>query len=140
MQLSALALVSALASTAFAGTAVVYNSCGSNIYLTTTDSSQQSTTTTIGPNGSTSATISGSGNSWGVSTNMDFYSSTTPKLIWGFTDTAPTLYYSVSTVDGNPFSSFSLSTTDSTCPVITSANGSTVTCGDGATFTLNVAC
>lgn len=140
MQLQTLALISALSATAFAGTAVVTNKCSQDVFLTITRSDQTSQTYDIQSGISYSETISGQGNSFGVTLSSDYYSPNTPKLIWGFSDVSPTLYYSVSTVDGNPFGSlgFGLVVSDNSCSGVASADSRTRTCEDGATFTLNL--
>ena len=139
MQLTTVAAFTALASTALAtGSVVVKNNCGNAVFLTRTGSNQQSSQSQINPGGSYSQTISGQGNSWGVTTSSDYYSPNTAKLIWGWSDSAGTVYYSLNTVDGSPFSTVDIVSSDSSCPAVTSPDGKTVTCGDGATLTLNV--
>lgn len=129
----------ALASTALAGNSIVKNNCAEQVYLTITDSSQSSTQYALAGNGgSYSAPISGQGNSFGITKNSDYYSASTAKLIWGFSDTPPTLYYSVSSVNGDPFSgeSWKLSATDGSCASVSNYDGQTNTCADSNDFTL----
>lgn len=141
MQLSAaFALVSALAATALAGYATVENKGSSDVYLTITLADQTSTQYTIHPDDAFSEAVVGEGNSWGLTTNSDYYSPNTPKLIWGFSDSDGTVYYSVNTVDGNPFASsgFALTTDNAGCSNVNSPDARTRTCPDSASFTLTV--
>ena len=136
-----LAVLSTLAATAFAGTANIVNRCHQNAYLTITRSDQTSKTYTLGPNnGQYNEAITGQGNSYGVTLDPNYYSPNTPKLIWGVSDVPPIFYYSVNTVDGNPFASlgFNLVTSDNTCSGVSSPDARTRTCGDGAALTLNL--
>ncbi|KAF2154181.1 hypothetical protein K461DRAFT_277283 [Myriangium duriaei CBS 260.36] len=136
-----LAVLSALAATAFAGTANVVNRCNQPAYLTITRSDQTTQTYTLAAGqGQYHEVIKGQGNSYGVTLDPNYYSPNTPKLIWGVSDVPPTLYYSVNTVDGNPFANlgFSLVTSDSTCSGVNSPDARTRTCGDGAQLTLNL--
>lgn len=131
----------ALASTALAGNAIVANNCAEDVFLTITRSDQSSTQYQLAGNGgSYSEPISGQGNSFGVTKNSNYYSADTPKLIWGFSDSAPTLYYTVSDVNGDPFAgeTFSLSASDAGCGVVTSYDGQTHTCDDSNDFTLSL--
>ncbi|KAF4551977.1 Hypothetical protein D9617_11g008240 [Elsinoe fawcettii] len=134
-------LVGALASTAAAGNAVVWNRCTDTIYLTITRANQQSTTRPIAPNQRYSEGIANQGNSFGITRNADYYSPNTPKLIWGFSNAPPTLYYSVSQVNGDPFAGakFRLKSSDNKCAAITGYDGRTRTCNSNNDFTL-VAC
>lgn len=130
-----------LASTALAGNAIVKNNCQEQIFLTITLADQSSTQQAIaGSGGSFSEPISGQGNSFGITKTSDYYSASTPKLIWGFTDSTPTLYYSVSNVDGDPMSgeTWSVSATDGSCSSISSYDGKVYTCADTNNFTLNL--
>jgi len=131
----------ALTTTAIAGSASVVNRCKEDAFLTVTLSTQQSTTHQIaGSNGSYSEPITGQGNSWGITKTNDYFSASTPKLIWGFSDAAPTLYYTVSNVDGDPMAGegFNISSTDAGCGSVTSYDGSTHTCSDSNNFTLTL--
>lgn len=128
-----------MVSTALAGNAIVKNNCAEDVYLTITRSDQSSTQYALAADSGTySETLTGQGNSFGVTKSADYYSASTPKLIWGFSDSASTVYYSVSSVDGNPFSgeSFSLSATNTACGTVTAYDGLTYTCADSNDFTL----
>jgi len=132
----------AIASTALAaGTATIQNNCPEQVFLTITRSDQQSTTQSLaGSGGKYSEPISGQGNSFGLTKNDQYFSASTPKLIWGFSDAAPTLYYTVSNVDGDAFAGekFALGASDASCGVVSSYDGSTHTCGDSNNFTLTL--
>ncbi|KAF2221088.1 hypothetical protein BDZ85DRAFT_23949 [Elsinoe ampelina] len=134
-------LTAALASTAAAGNAVVWNRCTDTIYLTITRANQQSTTRPIASGQRYTETIANQGNSFGVTRNPDYFSPNTPKLIWGFSNAPPTLYYSVSQVNGDPFAGakFRLKSSDGNCQAITGYDGRTRTCGSNNDYTL-VAC
>ncbi|PSK36101.1 hypothetical protein B9Z65_5916 [Elsinoe australis] len=134
-------LAGALASTAMAGNAIVQNKCTSTIYLTITRANQMTTTRPIAPGQKYSEPIANQGNSFGITRNQDYYSPNTPKLIWGFSNSPPTLYYSVSQVNGNPFegAKFRLRSSDTKCQAVTGLDGRTRTCGSNNDFTL-VAC
>jgi hypothetical protein len=100
----AAASVIALAASSSASLITVKNNCGKPVYLTTTNSQQQ----TNGPNelaagASSVSQIVGQGNSLGVTLNKDYYSPNTAKLILGTSTSSGTLYWSVSSVNGNPF-------------------------------------
>ncbi|GAB7337091.1 hypothetical protein MBLNU457_g2492t1 [Dothideomycetes sp. NU457] len=132
----AVASLMALISTAAAGTVSVVNNCAEQKFLTITRSNQQSTTQAIaGHGGSYKENISGQGNSFGITNNNQYYSANTPKLIFGFSDAPPTLYYTVSSVNGDPQAGekFSLNTA---CGSVTSYDGLVHTCTDGGDFTL----
>ena len=127
-----------LISTAAAGTVNVVNHCTEQKFLTITRSNQQSSTMAIAGNGgSYKENINGQGNSFGITNNDQYYSASTPKLIWGFSDAPPTLYYSVSSVNGDPQAgeTFSL---DSSCGSVTSYDGQVHACDDSGDFTLNL--
>ncbi|KAF1346151.1 hypothetical protein BDV97DRAFT_401507 [Delphinella strobiligena] len=137
----ALAGLATLVSTALAGNAVVQNNASEDVYLTITRPDQTSTQQQLAGNGGRySEPISGTGISFGLTKSSDYYSASTPKLIWGFSDSAPTLYYSVSSVNGNPFDgeSWSLKATDGSCTVVTSPDSNTYTCADSNDFTLTI--
>lgn len=126
----------ALISTAAAGTVSVVNNCVEQKFLTITRSDQSSTIQAIaGQGGSYKENISGQGNSFGITNNDQYYSADTPKLIFGFSDAPPTLYYTVSTVNGDPQTgeTFSLNTA---CGSVTSYDGLVHTCDDSGDFTL----
>jgi len=131
----------ALASTVMAGTAYVRNNCQEQVFLTITRANQQSTTQAIaGSGGLYSEPISGEGNSFGITKNDQYYSPDTPKLIWGFSDAVPTLYYTISNVDGDPMAgeSFFLSSSQLTCDAVDSYDGATHVCDDSNDFTLTL--
>ncbi|PNS16736.1 hypothetical protein CAC42_4700 [Sphaceloma murrayae] len=134
-------LVGAIASTAMAGNAIVENKCTSTIYLTITRANQMSSTRPIAPGQKYQEAIANQGNSFGITRNADYYSPNTPKLIWGFSNAPPTLYYSVSQVNGDPFAGakFRLRSSDGNCGAVTGYDGRTRTCGSNNDFTL-VAC
>jgi hypothetical protein len=82
----------------------VKNNCGNPVYLTTTNQQQQTTgPTELAAGASSVSQIVGQGNSLGVTLNQDYYSPNTPKLILGTSTSSGTLYWSVSSVNGNPF-------------------------------------
>ena len=129
----------ALASTALAGNAIVQNNCQEDVYLTITRADQSSTQQRLAGNGGRySEPVSGNGNSFGLTKNADYFSASTPKLIWGFSDSPPTVYYTVSNVNGDPFAGegFNLAATDAGCGVVTGYDGATHTCADSNDFTL----
>ncbi|KAL1304136.1 hypothetical protein AAFC00_000564 [Neodothiora populina] len=134
-----IASLALIAGTAVAGSAVVQNNCNEEVWLTITRADQSSTQQKLAGNGGRySEQISGQGNSFGLTKNADYYSASTPKLIWGFSDSNPTLYYSVSSVNGDPFAGekFQLSATDGNCAQVNSYTSFTYTCADSNTFTL----
>ncbi|KAI4775538.1 hypothetical protein E4T52_09512 [Aureobasidium sp. EXF-3400] len=131
----------ALASTALAGTAGIKNNCKQDIFLTTTGQNQKSTQLKIAANGGYYSTpIQGQGNSYGLSKSADYYSANTAKLIWGASDSNGVTYYSLNTVNGNPFAgqSVRLSGSQPGCATITSPDGATKACTDKADFYLQV--
>ncbi|KAF1826114.1 uncharacterized protein K489DRAFT_291367, partial [Dissoconium aciculare CBS 342.82] len=100
----AAASVIAFAASSSASLITVTNNCANSVFLTSTNSAQQ----TNGPNelkaGANYVTqIVGQGNSLGVTLNSDYYSPNTAKLILGTSTASGTLYWSVSSVNGNPF-------------------------------------
>ncbi|KAH0359677.1 hypothetical protein KCU65_g9822, partial [Aureobasidium melanogenum] len=136
-----IASVFALTSTALAGSAGIKNNCNQDIFLTTTGPNQKSSQMKIAANGGYFSTpINGQGNSYGLSKNKDYYSGNTPKLIWGASDSNSVTYYSLNTVNGNPFNGqkISLSGNQPGCATITSPDGSTKACTDKADFYLQV--
>lgn len=137
MQLiTSLAVVSTIAATALAGSASVVNKCNHDIFLTISEPNKASTQHTIKAGAKFTQPVVGSGNSWGLTNNANYYSASTPKLIWGWSDSSNTVYYSVNTVDGNPYSKFSLNTNDSKCSNVNSPDARTRTCPSSADFTL----
>jgi len=132
----AVASLMALISTAAAGTVSVVNNCVEQKFLTITRSNQQSTTQAIaGQGGSYKENISGQGNSFGITNNDQYYSADTAKLIFGFSDAPPTLYYTVSSVNGDPQAgeTFSLNTA---CGSVFTYDGLVHTCDDSGDFVL----
>jgi hypothetical protein len=97
----------AFASTALAvSSQAVLNNCGESVWLTVTNSTQQTT----GPfevksTGAWEGPIVGAANSLGVTKNDQFWSADTSKLILGTTTSSGTLYWSVNDVNGNPVAS-----------------------------------
>lgn len=135
------ASILALASSALAGNAIVQNNCPQQVYLTITRQDQSSSQQTLAANGGHfSEALQGQGNSYGVSKNSDYYSANTPKLIWGASDSAGLVYYSLSTANGNPFDgqSVNLKGSDAACPVVSSPDGSVKACADSSDFTLTL--
>ncbi|KAF1980970.1 hypothetical protein K402DRAFT_425774 [Aulographum hederae CBS 113979] len=135
--------VLALATSAIAGTAFVRNNCGQTVYLTITRGNQATTTSTIAPGGSFSEGYHGTGNSIGVTKNPDYYSPNTPKLIFGYSDQPPTVYWSVNSVNGDPFSgqtfSVDANSGNGACPGTVGYNGGKVLgCGNGGSLTLKL--
>ncbi|GAB7352679.1 hypothetical protein MBLNU459_g3040t1 [Dothideomycetes sp. NU459] len=108
-----------LASTSFAATAGIKSQCNDQVYLTVTNSTQQSTQYTIAPNGTYSQPLAGSGNSYGITKDPDYYSSSTPN-----------------SVDGNPLvggageGGFNVVFSDPTCSGATTYDGQVHTCPD----------
>jgi hypothetical protein len=101
---AAAASVIALAASSSASLITVTNNCGSSVFLTTTNSQQQTTgPTELAAGASSVSQIVGQGNSLGVTLNKDYYSPNTAKLILGTSTSSGTLYWSVSSVNGNPF-------------------------------------
>ncbi|GAB7352678.1 hypothetical protein MBLNU459_g3040t2 [Dothideomycetes sp. NU459] len=127
-----------LASTSFAATAGIKSQCNDQVYLTVTNSTQQSTQYTIAPNGTYSQPLAGSGNSYGITKDPDYYSSSTPKFVFGWTDSTSDqlTYWSVSSVDGNPLvggageGGFNVVFSDPTCSGATTYDGQVHTCPD----------
>ncbi|KAI5268551.1 hypothetical protein E4T47_07754 [Aureobasidium subglaciale] len=135
------ASVLALASSALAGKAAVKNNCGQDVYLTITRQDQSHTQQKLAANGGYfSEQLSGQGNSYGLTKNQDYYSANTPKLIWGASDSAGVVYYSLNNVDGNPFNGQSVRLTgnQANCPAVTSVDGSTKACSNSNDFTLTL--
>ena len=135
----AAASVIAFAASSSASLITVTNNCANSVFLTSTNSAQQ----TNGPNelkaGANYVTqIVGQGNSLGVTLNSDYYSPNTAKLMLGTSTASGTLYWSVSSVNGNPFaapSKFSItspssSSNDNACGSADSPDGSVKGCAD----------
>lgn len=134
-----------LATTAFAvGNAIVDNDCVESVYLTITRSDQTSTQRTIaGTNGTYSEVLSGQGNSFGVTKSADYWSSTTPKLIFGYSEGNDGLsYWTVSTVDGDPTAGegWKVAPSVSTCTSATNGTmaGQVYTCTNTADLVLTL--
>jgi len=130
-----------LASIALAGSAIVKNNCKEQVFLTITLADQSSTEQAIaGSGGIYSEPISGQGNSFGITKDSAYYSASTPKLIWGFSDSTPTLYYSVSSVNGDPMSgeTWTLGAAPGSCASVTSYDGVVHACADSNDFTLTL--
>lgn len=131
-------------STALAGTVTIQNNAKEIVYLTETLSDQTSTSSTIAVNASYSEVAAGQGKSLGITLNPNYFSPSTPKLIFGYSvDTMSGLvYWTVSSVDGNPFSApgdgFNVEPSDPTCTNATTYDGQVHTCGSAANFTLTV--
>lgn len=100
-----LLLTSLATSTTAVSTQEVFNWCGESVFLVNVNS----TGSTTGPKeitaggGNWTTPIVGVGNSVGVSKNDQYFSNKTAKLIWGTSTDAGVLYWTVSSVDGDPF-------------------------------------
>lgn len=133
------------ASTSFAATAGVKNNSDKTIFVTVTNSSQTSTEYTIAANGSYSQPLIGMGNVLGVTLDPNYFSSSTKKFIFGYTDSpsAKLSYWTVSNVDGDPFdgstpdvTKFLVSASDVSCSTASTYDGQVHTCTD----TVSVVC
>lgn len=132
------------ASSSLAATAGIKSQCKEQIYLTVTDSTQQSIQYTIAPNGTYSQPLTGQGNSYGITKSPDYYSSSTPKFVFSWTDSTSDhlTYWSVSSVDGNPLNGtageggFDVIFADPTCPEATTYDGKVHTCPDYNNFVI----
>ncbi|KAF2724412.1 hypothetical protein K431DRAFT_309987 [Polychaeton citri CBS 116435] len=108
MRAPSVAVLSALAAsmTTLASNVFVKNFCPPSYWLTITRGNQQ----TNGPfelhsaEGYTEAII-GVGNTLGVTDNSRYWSGSTSKLVFGYSSSNATVYWSVMSVDGNPFAS-----------------------------------
>lgn len=143
---SVAALTLSLATTALSvGTVSVLNQCSTPIYLTITRQDQSTTQYELNSTVEYSEIIAGSGNSYGVTNTSDYYSSTTAKLILGVSDdpSSKLVYWSVSSVDGNPVANdggFSVSAPGpQACSGTNSLNGQVYACSDTNSLQL-VAC
>lgn len=135
------ASILALASSTFASKVAVKNNCPQDIFLQITRQDQSHTQQKIASNGGYfSEQLNGQGNSYGITKNQDYYSPNTPKLIWGASDSAGVVYYSLNNVDGNPFNGQSVKLTGNqqSCPAVTSVDGSTKACSNVNDFTLTL--
>lgn len=98
-------LLSLLAATTHSlSTQTIINNCPTALYLTNTDSNK----TTTGPSAIDAGVnrtfpIIGTGNSLGVTKNDRFWTPETAKLIMGTSTDSGILYWTVSSVDGDPF-------------------------------------
>jgi len=124
------ASILALASSAVAGRAVVHNNCDQDLYLTIArGNGARPPQVKIPKNGGEwSEDYQGVGNSLGITKNANFYSASTPKLVFGYSDQPPTVYYSVSNQDGNIGLPWHLDGSGS-CPDFKTVSG-TKACGD----------
>lgn len=146
MHFSALSLgLLAAAHTAIAGTVYVRNNSPNELWLTITRSDQTSTQSTIAVGGGFySEPAAGSYNSLGVTKTSDYWNSATPKLIYDYTLDTPDnlLYWTVSNVDGDPFTAagdgWEIFTSDTTCSGATTYDGQTHTCEAATDLTLVV--
>lgn len=132
--------VLAMASSAVAGSASVVNRCKSDIYVTITRAGPSETAHTQRlPAGKTWAeSYQGTGNSIGVTTSPSYYSTSVAKLIWGYSDQTPTVYWSVNSLNGNLGLPFSVVAGDH-CPGTSGYNGGkTLTCPDQYNIALYV--
>ncbi|KAF2094406.1 hypothetical protein NA57DRAFT_60450 [Rhizodiscina lignyota] len=137
--LSAVALL-AMASSAYAGSASVTNRCKQDLWVSITRAGPGETAHTFKlPTGRTwSESYQGTGNSIGVTTNPNYYSPDTAKLIWGYSDQPPMVYWSVNSVNGNIGLPFSVVAGDD-CPGTNGFNGGkTLTCSDKENISLYV--
>lgn len=127
-----LALISSALAT---GQAKVVNNCAYPIYITINRPGVFGTAKKFNAHSTYSEAIKGTGNSIGITKNANFYSSGTPKLILGYSDQSPTLYYSVNHQDGtltfaSPSPGFKL-TANGGCPGSNGYNnGKTLTCNN----------
>lgn len=135
------ASILALASSALAGQAAIKNNCPQDIFLTITRQDQTSTQQKLAAKGGYySEKLQGQGNSYGLTKDSNYYSPNTAKLIWGASDNAGVVYYSLNNVDGNPFNGQSVKLTGNqpNCAAVTSVDGSTKACSNSNDFTLTL--
>lgn len=103
---TAAASLAAVVATASASSVLVINKCPETLYLTAVDQSGKITgQPSLTSGGTYQAAIVGQGNSLGIAKNSDYYSPNTPKIILGTSTANNVLYWSVSSVNGDPFSS-----------------------------------
>lgn len=134
------------ATSAYATDYIVKDSCPENVFLYFADSSE-----TMGPFELPSSeayihNISGSGLSVGVVKNSeDYWSATGPKLIFGVTanQTEAELYWTISSVDGDPMQGESFSVTSdgrvsNVCGNATSYSTEVHACADDGNVTLTL--
>lgn len=83
----------------------VLNNCTEPIFVTYLNSTKSThgPTQINGTGGTWNSSIVGVGNSLGVSKSDQFWSKQTPKLILGASTDRGVLYWTVSSVDGDPF-------------------------------------
>ncbi|KAL1297647.1 hypothetical protein AAFC00_006203 [Neodothiora populina] len=124
----------AMGSGALAAVAGVKNLCSTTIYVTVTNSSMMSIQYTIASNGTYSQPLAGMGNQFGITTDPSYYSTQSPKFVFGFSDStsASLTYWSITSVDGSPFDTFLVATSEPTCTNATAYDGQVHTCTDTA--------
>lgn len=135
------ASILALASSALAGQAAIKNNCPQDVFLTITRQDQTSSQQKLAANGGYySEKLQGQGNSYGLTKDSNYYSANTAKLIWGASDSAGVVYYSLNNVDGNPFNGQSVKLTGNqpNCAAVTTVDGSTKACSNSNDLTLTV--
>jgi hypothetical protein len=135
------ASILALTSSALAGQAAIKNNCPQDIFLTITRQDQTSTQQKLAAKGGYySEKLQGQGNSYGLTKDSNYYSANTAKLIWGASDSAGVVYYSLNNVDGNAFAGQSVKLTGNqpNCAAVTTVDGSTKACSDSNDFTLTL--
>jgi len=132
----AVASLMALISTVAAGSISVTNNCAETKFLTITRSDQSSTTQALaGVGGYYQEPVSGQGNSFGITNNDQYYSADTAKLILGTSDAPPTLYYTVSSVNGDPQAGEGFNLYND-CGTVSTYDGQVHTCSDSGLFQL----
>ncbi|KAJ4352549.1 uncharacterized protein N0V89_007898 [Didymosphaeria variabile] len=142
-----LGLSAAAAPALAASTASLYvtNDCSESVYVVyATDASgsyvqgQKTLTTGTG----FQVILAGLGYSVGFSTDSNYYATTTPKLIMGYSVNSDDslLYYSITTDVGNPFASqsWSLTSDNDACTSVSSPNGVTYACPAGSFLFFNL--
>jgi hypothetical protein len=134
----------AVASSALAlGQAKVVNNCKSSVWLTINRPGVFGQAKEFKSKATYHETYKGTGNSIGITKSSDFYSASTPKLIFGYSDQSPTVFYSVAAQDGapsfgSPSPGFKLTATGN-CPGSNGYNnGKTLTCSDAQSITVTL--
>lgn len=128
---TATAALFGLATTSLAATVSVKSQCNQPLYLTYTNSSNFNTQYPIAVNGSYSQPLGGKGNQFGITKDPNYFSASTPKFVFGYSDSTDKLtYWSVSAVDGNPFdgSNFLVSASEPSCTTASTYDGQVHTC------------
>ncbi|KAK5693172.1 hypothetical protein LTR97_010648 [Elasticomyces elasticus] len=108
----------------------IKNNCPQTVYIVYSNEQYKSASATLSSGKGLGIILSGLGYSVGLSKDPNFYSTSVPKLILGYSVNSDQdlIYYSLAPDFGNPLQGQSVSIAGDGCPSVNSADGKTYAC------------